>query len=105
MRRLAERSPALFSPTSFPCTAWYVTESLYVRETTVKSAYGSFNNEFFVCTKPTFFHRDALFATRAEAVAEAERKLVVAKERYVKRGQRIERQQRVVLRMRKGGVE
>lgn len=101
MRRLAERSPALFSPTSFPCTAWYVTESLYVRETTVTSPWG----DYCACTKPKLLPRDSLFATRTEAVAEAERKLVVAKERYVKLGQRLERQKRVVFRMRKGGVE
>lgn len=94
----------MFHPTQFPCTAWYVTpQTLNVLETTVKSAYGSFNTEFFVCTKPTFLHRDQLFTTRAEAVAEAERKLEVAKERYVKLGYRIERQKRVVFRLRKGG--
>ncbi len=89
MRRLAERSPALFSPTKFPCAAWYVTASLNVKQLSVCGVYPcSSIRGYFNCDKPSLMHQENLFATRDEAIAEAERKLEKMHESYVRAGQR-----------------
>lgn len=59
----------MFNPTTFPCTAWYVTPALNVLQTTVNtwcSGYGVYD-----CKKPGYMREDQLFETRAGAVTEA----------------------------------
>lgn len=102
MRRLAERSPALFSPTKFPCTAWYVTAALNVRECTVHSKTG-YPSGFYRCDSPSFLPDDEAFATRDEAVVAAERKLAVAEKRHEKATARLVRQRATVAKL-KGGA-
>ena len=89
MRRLAERSPALFSPIKFPCAAWYVTAALNVKPLSVCGVYTSSSfRGYFNCDRPSLMHETQLFATRDEAVAEAERKLEKMHDTYMRAGQR-----------------
>lgn len=104
MRRLAERSPALFLPTQFPCAAWYVTAALNVKQLSVCGAYPSSSIwGYFNCNKPSLMHQEDLFATRYEAVAEAERLLALAEKRHEKAAARLARQRAAVAKL-KGGA-
>lgn len=103
MRRLAERSPALFSPTKFPCTAWYVTASLNVKQLSVCGVYPGSIKGYFNCDKPSLLHQGGLFATRDEAIAEAERKLEKMHDAYVRAGQRWTKARETVSKL-KGGA-
>lgn len=105
MRRLAERSPALFHPTQFPCTAWYVTAALNVKQLSVRGAYPSASIwGYFNCDKPSLMHQEDLFATRDEAVLEAERRLVEAEKRHEKAATRLARQRAAVAKLKGGSV-
>lgn len=101
MRRLAERSPALFHPTQFPCTAWYVTAALNVWSTEVRGATGY--SGVYRCDSPSFLPADELFATRDEAVLAAERKLEFSEKRHEKAAARLARQRAAVAKL-KGGA-
>jgi hypothetical protein len=94
----------LFSPTSFPCSAWYVTASLNVLETSVTGRYEStFHIGWFNCTTPAQFHEAKLFATRDDAIVEAERLLGLAEKRHEKATARLARLRAAVAKL-KGGV-
>ena len=103
MRRLAERSPALFHPTQFPCTAWYVTAALDVKQLSVCGVYRGSIQGYFNCDKPSLMHQEDLFATRDEAVLEAERRLVEAEKRHEKAAARLVRLRAAVAKQ-KGGA-
>lgn len=100
-RRLAERSPALFHPTQFPCTAWYVTAALNVRECTLEGKTGYAG--VFASDPPRFSNAGNLFTTRDEAVLEAERRLVEAEKRHEKAAARLAHHRATVAKM-KGGA-
>lgn len=94
----------MFHPTSFPCAAWYVTASLNVKQLAVRGVYPSSSiRGYFNCDKPSLMHQEDLFATRDEAIAEAERKLVEAEERHEKATVRLARQRATVSKL-KGGA-
>lgn len=103
MRRLAERSPALFHPTQFPCTAWYVTAALNVKPLSVCGEYRGSIQGYFNCDKPSLMHQAHLFATRDEAVAEAERLLALAEKRHEKATERLGQLRATVAKL-KGGA-
>ena len=95
-----ERSPTLFSPTSFPCEAWIVAPSSNVRPVIVEGASycygGCFKTDSGILTS------GELFPSREEAIQEACRKLALAQERHRKAGLNLARRAAAVERLVKG---
>lgn len=91
----------MFSPTTFPCEAWVITPSSNVKPVVVHSgAYylGDFKTDSGLRAS------GELFASRAEAIQAACRRLALAQERHRKAGLNLERRTAVVDRLVKGGV-
>lgn len=97
----------MFTPTKFPCQVWYLTPALNVREATADSnnSYYLWSDIHFHCTNGKVFHRDSLFATRDEAVAEAQRKLADCEQRVARAIGRFARRKKMVASLLKGGGE
>lgn len=91
----------MFHPTQFPCTAWYVTAALNVRECTLEGKTGYAG--VFTSSPPRFSNAGNLFKTRDEAVLEAERRLVEAEKHHEKAAARLAHQRAAVAKM-KGGA-
>lgn len=90
----------MFSPTTFPCTAWYVTGGLNVHLVEIQGPSGMITmSGWFLCDSPRMMHLDELFLTRPEAIAEAERKLAVMEARHTMACLRIERRRKAVERL------
>ena len=96
----------MFTPTKFPCTVWYVTPALNVREATVDNFHsGHWGHPRLHCTDGKMLHADELFATRDEAVAEAQRKLADCEQRVARAIDRFARRKKLVASLLKGGGE
>ena len=91
----------MFHPTKFPCTAWYVTAALNVWPTEVRGVSGYSGT--YRCDSPSFLFGDELFATRDEAVLDAERRLAKAEKRHEKAAARLVRLRETVAKL-KGGA-
>lgn len=96
----------MFTPTKFPCQVWYVTPALNVREATADNFYQEhWSAAYFHCADNKVFHADDLFATRTEAVAEAQRKLADCEQRVIRAVDRWSRRKKMVASLLKGGGE
>lgn len=84
----------MLSPEKFPCTAWYLTPALAVREVTLS---GYYNRDWLQSTpRGALLYCASLFATRDEAVAGAEEQLAVEKVRLDRAAARIAKRTGVV---------
>ena len=90
----------MFSPTTFPCSAWYVTGALNVRECvmTGKTAYAGCYS-----TDMGFKYEAEMFPTRGAAVFNAIELLEAAQERHRTAGERLKKLKQTVERL-KGGA-
>ncbi|QXV72213.1 hypothetical protein Acf1_00016 [Acidovorax phage ACF1] len=92
----------MFSPTKFPCTAWYVTPSLNVRECTVERRHHRYPDLLDSSVGLKYSYQ--LFSTREEAIAEAGLRLTKRHERYVAAGVRLAKCKATVEKLQKGGA-
>ena len=97
----------MFSPSQLPCTAWVVLKSLALREVDVVTRLSS--DGVFYDSDGSFLFSEDMFATRAEAVAEARGLLVVSESRLLSLQKRVDARRRAVARLLDepavGGVE
>lgn len=89
----------MFSPTKFPCTAWYLAED-HTAKTVDISSKDSFDRGAFIWTTGT----RTLFATRDEVVAHAEHHLSVCEDQLVRLTHQLVGLRAKVSRLRKGGA-
>lgn len=94
----------MFSPTQLPCTAWYVTATLNVRECTVLERREYRINRDWYGTSSGEKHVTHLFSTRDEAIAEAGTRLSKMHDAYIRAGQRWTKARGVVEALKKGGA-
>ena len=74
----------MFSPTKFPCTAWYLAEDCTAKTVDIPSK-DSFDRGAFIWTTGT----RTLFATRDEVVAHAEHHLAVCEEQHLREARKL----------------
>ena len=89
----------MFHPTQFPCTAWCVTKDVDVLSVLIPSQENFDRGGFiFVCGT------DRIYATRDEAVVEAEVRLACMHDAYVRAGQRWTKAAERVAKLKGGSV-
>lgn len=94
----------MFSPTKLPCTAWYVTATLNVRECTVLERREYRISRDWYGTSSGEKHVTHLFELRFQAVNMAEKRLSEMYERHAKATRRLSRCTDTVEALQKGGV-
>lgn len=97
----------MFAPSQLPCTAWVLPDSLVARKVEI-TAKLSYDGVFYDSAESVRYAED-MFATRAEAVAEARELLVASESRLLSLQKTVDARRRAVARLLDepvvGGVE